>query len=315
MINVKATELNKVKLKQVYVGGYSSVVYEYVTNGFNQIKLHEIALFGFYHYNRIKLFGELEGIDTYTYGSYNKGSLNIEPYIERLYIEYLHNEYLRIKGGKLLTPLGIWNQIYINVLKWTTSEPVTIQWFYPRFMTGIQTYGFIPWFKNTTYTFFFQKTNNLDNRYNNVSTNDFIGFQIKKIFDIDRYIGFNMGRFYDIKLKETSLFSGIFGYFRINRLYIFGEIYGAYEEEEHHYSYRSKIDKWSFYIQMAYKLFSKNYLTFRSEYFEDKSDNAYLNVITIGWNYKPFSKVVIKGEYQLFEKRQDRILLSFAVMF
>ncbi|NPA57707.1 MAG: hypothetical protein GXN94_00280, partial [Aquificae bacterium] len=175
--------------------------------------------------------------------------------------------------------------------------------------------GYLPFFEDVEYHVFLQKTRNIDHEYNNVKSDDFVGFQLKKYFSPRKYIGVNGGRFYDTDFKETAVFGGLFAYLNLKRFYLFGEGYFAYEDEKHHASYPKKVDKWSYYVQSAYRVFSKNYLTVRNEYFKDRSDGGYLNVWTVGWNYKPRFNISLKGEYQIFEKRHNRFLTSFAVLF
>ncbi|WP_456393509.1 hypothetical protein [Persephonella sp.] len=299
-----------------YLGGYTSLQYEYRENGYYEYKVDDLAVLGFLRFNKFKIFGELEARNWYYKSKNTDGEFNLKLHTERIYLQYDFNEHLKIRGGRFITPLGIWNQVHINALKWTTSDPVTAVWFYPWFSTGLDIFGFLPVLsENTEYHFFIQKTKNIDHEYNNVKSDDFIGFQFKKYFDVNRYAGFNGGRFYDTDLRETTTFVGFFGYLNIKRFYLMGEAYLAHENEEHHTSYSSRIDKESYYLQMVYRVFSRNYLILRNEYFNDRSDNGYLHVWTIGWNYKPRFNISLKGEFQIFEKRANRFLTSFAVLF
>jgi len=298
-----------------YLGGYTSLQYEYRENGYYEYKLDDLAILGFIRFGRFKFFGELEAKNWYYTSKDKKDEFNLKFHTERIYLQYDFNEHLKIRGGRFITPLGIWNQVHINALKWTTSDPVTAEWFFPRFSTGLDFFGFLPFSDTVEYHAFIQKTKNIDNSYNNVKTDDFIGFQLKKYFDVNKYIGVNGGKFYDTELDETSLFIGVFGYLNIKRLYLFGEAYFAHEDEKHHTNYSNRIDKESYYIQGVYRVFSRNYIVFRNEYFNDRSDNGYLNVWTVGWNYKPRFNISLKGEYQIFEKRYNRFLASFAVLF
>ncbi|WP_457641020.1 hypothetical protein [Persephonella sp.] len=299
-----------------YLGGYTSFQYEKRENGYYQYKIDDIAILGFYTFGKFKIFAELEAKDVYVKSKGEEEENNLKLHTERLYLEYAFSDYIKVRGGRFITPLGIWNQVHINALKWTTSNPATAEWFFPRFMTGLNLYGFFPFFdESIEYQLFIQKTKNIDSGYNNVKTDDFYGFQIKKFFGVNKYIGINGGRFYDIYFKETSTFGGIFGYLNIKKFYLFGEFYYAYENEEHHLTYDQSFDKKSYYIQGVYRVFPKNYFTLRKEYFRDYSDNGYLNVWTIGWNYKPLFNISLKGEYQIFKKRDNRFLASFAVLF
>ncbi|WP_457642948.1 hypothetical protein [Persephonella sp.] len=298
-----------------YLGGYTSLFYESRENGYYRYKIDDLAVLGFFRYGRFKIFGELEARSLYYKSKYTEET-NLKLHTERIYIQYSLNEYLQLRAGRFITPLGIWNQFHINALKWTTSDPVTAVWFYPRFSTGVSAFGFLPLLdESVEYSLFVQKNKNIDEEYNNVKSDDFIGGQLKKYFDPGKYIGINAGRFYDKELKETTSFLGILGYLNIKRFYLLAEGYIAYEKEQHHTQYTGKIDKWSYYIQGVYRVFSKNYFTLRNELFKDRSDDAYLHVWTVGWNYKPRFNISLKGEFQIFEKRKNRFLASFAVLF
>ena len=57
-------------------------------------------------------------------------------YIERLYVDYTLNENYMIRVGKFNSPIGYWNLVPINVLRDTSSHPITSDILFPEFTTG-----------------------------------------------------------------------------------------------------------------------------------------------------------------------------------
>lgn len=58
--------------------------------------------------------------------------------IERLYLDWNPLPELTARGGKFLTPFGLWNQIRRAPLAWTVERPVVTERFFPEHATGLQ---------------------------------------------------------------------------------------------------------------------------------------------------------------------------------
>jgi len=241
---------------------------------------------------------------------------NINPKIERLYFDYLFNDYLRIRIGQFITPIGLWNPVHIPPLKWTLIDPVTATKFFPRLTTGIKLFGLLP-FQNETweYSLFVQKTKNINENHDNIKTDDFIGGEVKKYFD-NLLVGFSLGQFEDKKIKRDINFIGLSLDYTYSKLEIMSEY--MYGKEKN--ATLSKDIRTSYYLQGIYRVFHKNYLILRKEYFKEVDNKNKINAYLIGWNYRPLYPISIKFEFQwkkddVKNESEREIATSFSILF
>ena len=298
------------KFKSV-LGGYFSAVYEKRKN-YEKTSVDDIAVLIYGSpLRRFRYFFELEANESYQVingEEYTKRKVDVE----RLYFDFEVKEYLKVRVGRFITPVGLWNPIHINVLKWTTSDPLTATEFFPKFTTGIQIFGNLPY--DISYSIFYQNNRGISENYNNFFTRRFYGGEIRKEFLENFKVGINAGKFELKHPYETVFFFGINAIYKTSRLELSGEY--MYASEEEHYL----KDKWShrtsYYVQGVYRVFPKNYAILRYGYFRDKSDLKDYRILTLGWNFRPFYFMVFKAEYQLRKNEKlNTFLASFSWMF
>ena len=61
--------------------------------------------------------------------------------LERGYLDLAYTDALNLRLGKLLTPIGRWNQAHIEPLTWTTSEPVLVETVFDDTVSGAALQG------------------------------------------------------------------------------------------------------------------------------------------------------------------------------
>lgn len=71
------------------------------------------------------------------------GSGDIE--IERLYGEWLVTPHLTVRGGKFLTPIGLWNEVRRAPLTWTVERPAATDMLFPEHATGLDLIYLTTW--------------------------------------------------------------------------------------------------------------------------------------------------------------------------
>lgn len=312
----------------IWIGGYLTFSYKNRDDK-GSLKFEDIALLSRISFGNISLFSEIEAKNIYisSFNSHKRTGNNkyipkieksrnwhFDFEIERLFIEYNYNKYLNFKVGRFLTPLGIWNKIHIDALKWTVSDPLVSTNFFPMFTTGIDLYGFIPLGRNIKYNIFVQRNENINPSYNNLKVDKLTGFQIEKIVNINQRYGFNGGIFDEDISYERYTFLGIFGKTKIKKLYFSSEIFYAFEKNKGNVKHKEH-GKITYYIQSAYRVFPSHYVVFRKDGLYDSSDDKTIDIWTVCWNYRPRFNVSFKVEYQIFEKYPDCFRLSFALLF
>jgi len=155
----------KFKWFPLRVGGYLSVKYRWTNKDEFEFNFENLAVLLYGNISkRTRFFFELEARDLYLkkreieieeehdddeddeeeeeyeeeYEKYREIEIEIErefeikPEVERIYLDYLFNDALRLRVGKFITPIGIWNPIHIPPLKWTSIDPPAATDFFPR---------------------------------------------------------------------------------------------------------------------------------------------------------------------------------------
>jgi len=235
---------------------------------------------------------------------------NINPEIERIFFDYLFSDALRFRIGKFITPIGLWNPIHIPPLKWTSIDPPAATEFFPIFTTGVRLFGLLPFQQNSwEYSIFAQKTKGIDDRNNNVRTDDFYGTEIRKYFS-DSSLGFALGSFKDLSIDSYVKFFSTSIDIPFRRFRFMSEIiYGTEKGTTQTYQ------RLAYYIQGILRVFSKNYLILRNDYFNSEKKDKNIKALLIGWNYRPLYPISLKIEGQF---RRDSIagdILEFAASF
>ncbi|RUM49745.1 MAG: hypothetical protein DSY47_03020 [Hydrogenothermus sp.] len=314
------------KINDVVIGGYSAFIYEHsLDNNYKKFNFEEFAILGFWNLNeKLKFFSELEFKDIFVRASNKEENRDFtlrKIEINRLYLNYIHNDYLKFRIGRFITPLGYWNPIYVIVLRWTTSNPVTSIEFYPRFITGIRTFGFLPIQDDSwSYDIVIQAGKQINGDNNSVITKDFYAFQLKKFFWENSAFGITGGFLKKKENNEKVRFVG----FNMNVKKKKYELTLEYFYSRDKLGNLPEYSKYSYYLQGVWRFMPKNYLIGRIELFKDFSDGKNQKNYVIGYNFRPIYPVSIKVEYirtynELKEGRfnewSNRILTSLSVLF
>ncbi len=298
----------------LWLGSYVSLNY-WKKGDKSEVKFDDIALLSKIFFGKFSLFSEFEAKDIYVSSSKNKNKywdINFE--IERIFFNYHHNEFFNIKVGRFLTPLGIWNKIHIDALKWTVSDPLVSTSFFPMFTTGINVNGYISTKRRLRYELFLQKNKSINSSYNNLRTDNIIGLQIEKLLDINKKYGINIGSFEEKNIQEKYRFLGLYGKTKITSVYLSSEIYYANEKSKQSIKHKEH-GKITYYLQLVKKIFKKTYFIFRKDGLYDSSDKHRVDIWTFTLNFRPRFNISFKLEYQLYERVSDYIRFSSALLF
>ncbi len=122
------------------LSGYTSVELQAPMQQQKQVdlSLDDLALFGHGQYNRyLDIFFEIEYANQPLWTE-NKGAFsNAGRFdLERLYNDMLIADELTLRIGKMLAPVGEWNQIHANPLVATTTRPLTTFLNFSEFISG-----------------------------------------------------------------------------------------------------------------------------------------------------------------------------------
>lgn len=118
--------------------------------------------------------------------------------LERLYAQWQPGDHFRLRAGKMLTPIGIWNPIHAQPLVWTTSRPITTEHFFDTGVTGaeasvFQTFGAA----DLEFTLFGQATDHLNDSNDLNEAHRSIGGRLEGGLASGAHVGASFVRFRD----------------------------------------------------------------------------------------------------------------------
>jgi hypothetical protein len=298
----------------LYIGGYFSADYRKMDDE-TRYRMDDIAFLAYGSYKKISYMAELEYKGFYVHtkkDGQTTSETNKRLHVERLYMDYNIDENYRVRLGKYSSPIGYWNLLPVNVLRETTSSPISTKIIYAKFTTGL----------GITYS-----------SYDNSEINVDVMLQHNKDLD-DNYNNYKIDQHYGLGVNyEKDLYSYKinFGYFENKhsvvdedkRYYYLAS--AKYEDEKYQFKgefgsqYDSNFNKttdYAFYLQGLYHLDEKHSLILRAEAYDNTLDDKKDEIGIFAYTYRPLYPVAIKGEYQLHSIEDERqFLFSFSVMF
>lgn len=293
----------------LYLGGYLSVEYEDTNSNEEILKLDELALILYGEQDHLSYMLELEQEDIYSSSGYNNSST---LHLERLYLNYGFNENYEITLGKFNSIIGIWNQTPINVLRDTSSNPTITTQLFPKFVSGFE-------FKYHTFNdhmltinTMFQKGEDLDRVLNK---------EIYNNFDIDGHYGAGVS----LQQNET-VYQLNAGYFELASGESYSYLLGAFKYEQSKYKLQGELGTqfshgkntipYIGYFQGTYTVQEHHEAILRIESYDDRNIKIKDTFAVIGYTYRPYYSVAVKGEYQWHKlKEENELLLSISVLF
>ncbi|MCX6075467.1 MAG: hypothetical protein NTW78_01120 [Campylobacterales bacterium] len=297
-----------------FVGGYVSSDYRNMNNE-NRYRLDDIAVIGYGSYDKFSYMAEVEykGFYTETYKDDAKDvNKNNRLNTERIYLDYNYNESYMFRVGKYNSPIGFWNLLPVNVLRDTSSNPITSEIIFPKFTTGA----------GATYSSYneaelkvnlmLQNNEDIDNNYNNYKIDKHYGIGL--LYGKDDYaIKINGGHFNRL---DSSLATP-------DELYYF-LLSGKYDRDKYQFqseigSQKSKREfttNYAAYIQGLYRFTEQHIGILRFESYDDKLNNKKDDIAIVAHTYRPIYPVAIKSEYQFHSLHlENQFLFSLSVMF
>ncbi len=299
----------------LYLGGYFSSDYRSASETpENQFRFDDIAFLIYGSSKKFSYMSEFEFKEFYV-KEWSDGNtttkLHNKLHTERLYFDYNYDENLVLRVGKYNSPIGYWNLMPINVLRATTSSPLSSSMIYPKYTTGID-FSYLSFSDyEVKIDFLAQNNNDFDDAYNN--------FQIDKHYGLgvtysknDLSLKLNGGYFHT---KKKVLPSDDIYYWLASLKYdndhfkIMGEFGTQFEKN-------GLLVPYSGYIQGMYRVTEQHLPVIRFESYSSNVSRKKDQFVILGYTYRPIFPMALKAEYQLHkDNEKDKALFSFSVMF
>ena len=297
----------------LYLGGYFSLDYRNL-NSENRYRIDDIAILGYGSHEKLSYMVELEfkefHVETYKEGNIETTNDN-KLYTERIYIDYNLNENYMFRVGKYNSSIGFWNLLPINVLRETTSSPISSLIIYPKFTTGASA-SYSSYDESAIkIDLMLQENNSIDNEYNNYELDKHYGVGIS--YEIDDYtLKANAGYFH--KATNDTNYNDLY-YFLISAKYE-SEKYQVLSEIGSQKSNTIYTTDYAGYIQGLYRFTEQHLGIVRLESYDNNVLAISDNIAIAGYTYRPLYPIAIKAEYQFHKEDQlDQFLFSFSVLF
>ena len=298
----------------LYIGGYFSLDYQQKEEH-KEFKVDDLALLAYGDTGKFSYLAEIEASDAYvrTWNSGSSSTTDRRFHAERLYLGYDFDDDNALKAGKYNSPIGFWNLTPINVLRDTTSSPVSTEILFPKYTSGLELSHHVYTISESSITLMLQQTRDIDAIFNSDD--------VYNSFDTDRHYGVGL-------LHTNSAWSYQFntGYFHTmdneTRYYLLASI--CYESEAFKLlsEFGVQHDEEGFtvpyagYVQGVYRLTPRHAGILRLETCKDDTSHTKDTFTVLGYTYRPIYPVALKAEYQLHSlHREDQFLVSFSVLF
>ncbi|MBI5503583.1 MAG: hypothetical protein HY899_02195 [Deltaproteobacteria bacterium] len=122
---------------RLIIGGYLAMNLSLLDQTPDRFAPEDLSLFVTWQpADHFKFFGEFEAEDAVVLDGSGLHTSHAGASLERLYAEWEPSDVLRLRLGKMLTPIGIWNLIHAAPLVWTVSRPLATMDFFDTGVTG-----------------------------------------------------------------------------------------------------------------------------------------------------------------------------------
>ncbi len=297
------------------MGAYFSLDY---ANGesIDRLRLDDVAVLAYGSLpSNFSYLAEFEAAPFYVKDYKNETSqTNTTLHKERMYLNYSYSDMFNFRLGKFITPIGYWNLEPINVLRDTSSNPLYSEDMFPKFTTGMDTYGYLDEDEQIEYHLFAQFTDDIDKDYINIQNDLFIGISLDYEVSDEIDMGSSVGYYETYEKKEISLAEANAKYDNYPLLL---QTEWAYTNIQNNILHVNEYQVGG-YLQGMYSINPKNALVSRYEYFKDRQKDVMSenHIGIIGYSYRPMYAVSFKGEYQFnSDSYLDKAIISFSVLF
>ena len=306
----------------VNIGGYFAMDYEKGKNT-DKARLDDVAFLVYGNLSsKLSYLVELEAAPFYVKDFENNFSkTDMTFHVERSYLNYIYSDSINFRIGKLITPIGYWNLTPINVLRDTSSNPLYSKKMFPKFVSGLDTNGYIGKDATLKYHVYLQVTDDLDKNYINIKNDFFTGASLEYEFSDEINVGGSLGYYETIKGPLPEEGQRNISLLQVNAKYnnypFLVQTEWAYTDVENK-TLNTNSYQFGGYLQGMYSFNFQHAIVGRYEYFNDTQEyiKEKEHIGIIGYSYRPLYSVSLKGEYQVHSDSDlNKFLCSFSVLF
>jgi len=282
------------------IAGYSNVVAKLPTLEQKSLILDDLSLFVTGHFGRlVNPFAEAElaGLDILHGGHLIGDRGGGEVVLERFYNDSHLTDGVTLRLGKMLTPVGEWNQIHAAPLVLTTVRPAVTYRNFSEYATGASILYTDPNRHFPDLQLYYQPAGELSERPSSLAFHYYKaveGAHVSLPLGLLDKIGFSFQQSKDVNGIDQSLY-GVDFHYTIDRLTLQGE--STFSDISNRGPIQARDAEWGIYTAASYALTDKWSAYGWYESFAERTASSTAHDVLIGLAYRPHPAIVFKIEY------------------
>lgn len=282
------------------IAGYSNVVLDAPMGRRKVLSLDDLSLYVAGHVNSwVNPFmeAELAGLPIFQTHDGNSGPRG-RAVLERLYNDIIFSDSVTLRAGKMLTPVGEWNQIHAAPLVVTSSRPVSTFYSFSDYVTGaslLYTGASLPLPEIQVY---WQPGTELAPRAPEMAPRQYrniAGAHFNWPIGLTDKIGASVQHSTVTETGENQTLAGLNFNYKLGRFSIESE--GTFTSIDRATGQSIRSNEWGAYLQGAYALTDTVSLYSWYEQYQSRTDNAISHDILAGGSWRPSPALAWKLEY------------------
>lgn len=280
--------------------GYSNLVAKVPRHGSRALVLDDLSLFVAGHAGRfVNPFAETEFTQFDVARSASDGSKrrNGDLVLERLYNDAYLTNTTTLRFGKMLTPVGQWNEVHAAPLVLTTVRPAVTHRNFSEYTTGLSVLYSDPYARFPDVQVYWQPSGELSERPSSLTVHRYdrvAGAHVSFPIGLLDKVGLSFQHSKDVDHVVQSLY-GLDFHYTFDKLTLQGE--GTFSDINEGATAHARDTEWGAYAAASYALTDKWSVHGWYEGFADRTRSSVAQDLLFGFAYRPLSAMVLRAEY------------------
>jgi hypothetical protein len=284
----------------VNFAGYSNLVANIPERGPKSLVLDDLSLFVSGHFGKLLnpfTEAELTNLSLAHSGpsvsDRGKGAF----VLERLYNDSYLADSVTLRLGKMLAPVGEWNEIHAAPLVLTTIRPAVTYRNFSEYATGVSVLYSDPYARFPDLQLYWQPTQEFSERPSSLTFHQYKaveGAHLSFPLGLLDKVGVSFQQTRDVRGVNQSLF-GLDYHYTIGRLTLEGE--GTFSDISNTAAAHRRDTEWGAYVAASYAISEKWSVQGWYEGFAERTSSSTAHDLLVGIAYRPHPAIVVRLEY------------------
>jgi hypothetical protein len=282
------------------IAGYSDLIAKLPDHQQKSLDLDDLSLFVTGHFNRLfNPFVEAELTDLSLAGSGRVGSGRRDGafVLERLYNDTYLTDSTTLRIGKMLSPVGEWNEIHAAPLVLSGVRPAVTNRNFSEYATGVSLRYADPYPGFPDLQLYLQPSGEFSERPSSLTVHEYRtvgGAHVSFPLGLLDKVGISFQQSKDITGVDQSLY-GLDFHYTLGKLTLQGE--GTFSDISNNGTVHARDTEWGAYTAASYALTDKWSLYGWYEEFADRMSPSTAHDLLFGIAYRPRPPIVLRLEY------------------